>query len=147
MHDYVEYAEWGAYRKQLNRKGIRYKMIPQERNIVALSQTGGIHLPVHLRMRIRLLDDWIARIPNGKRIGGTRGFGGEWAGSRPKGNPTRYLKLLWSLSLIVNALKEDEVEFLDDTLQNVKLVGLTHDEALEYVKAHFAPAGYDTGLR
>jgi hypothetical protein len=130
---------WPACRKGYNRRGIRYKLFPQPDTFIVTSQAGTISLPVDFSTQVYTIDHWIESIPQGKAVGGTRGFGGPWAGSRPKSRePGRYTRLNMPIRDVVEMLTRDGIEYYEDSSGNVRLT-VDVDSGMVYVEGLKCP--------
>jgi hypothetical protein len=91
---YEDEGKWKTTKRRLNRKGIRHRTFPQPDGVIILvSSLDGVKLPPDREEWLEMIGEWIARIPDGKRIGGTRDFGGKrLKGLEPKGD-RRYIRL------------------------------------------------------
>lgn len=139
IHTYkwVENGRWGAERKQLSRGGYRYKMFPQPDNTkIVVSHIGDILLPVDIDTRTELIDHWIKVIPEGDRVGGTHGFGGDHAGSCPPSKAKgRYYRIKHHIEIVKGELYISGIEFREDEHGNVYITEKLEGEGIEFVIA------------
>lgn len=133
---YEGVENWKAYREMLRRREVRYKLFPQVQEWIVVSCLGGELLPNDFSTRVTIIDGWIADIPEGKKVGGTRGFGGKHKGSRPKSRePERYIRLGRPIKEIVEQLEIDKVEYYRDEIGNIILIGVDREKGREYIEA------------
>jgi hypothetical protein len=139
-YGYVAKMAWGMYRKTLSRRNLPYKKFPQPGDVfIVVSSDGSRSLPEDRRGRVALVDAWIANTPEKKYIRGNKGFGGRYAGRRPKRRePGRYLVLKAHAVEVEWALKRDEKSFTSNGEDGIDLIGMKPEKALEYVKATFS---------
>lgn len=132
-YGYTETDKWETIRQRMLREGVRYKAFPRDDDTkIVVSILGDLKMPHDWNKRVSLIDNWIAAAPIGTRITGSRGFGGKFAGARPKSKePGRYLRINVSIGEVISELDKDGIPYTDDG-ENV-LITLPNGESTEYV--------------
>lgn len=101
----VDYGDWGAYRKKLERDGIPYISFPLSAGRATACEYGTTPLPP-----IDGIVEWIVGSTPGKRISTSHKFGGDHAGARADPNPDRYAHSNKDLGTVLAEVK-DKIEF------------------------------------
>ena len=78
----IDRSEWAALKRKLQRKKKPYKSFPRpgDRILVVADIEEGDPLPTD--DLVEFLDRLIEEVPHGRRLAGSHGFGGSWAGNR-----------------------------------------------------------------
>ena len=114
-YDQVYPQRWRTFTQALRRARIRYKSFPQPHGIIIAHKNGKTPLPVDISTRTEMVDEWIKNVPEGKTIGGTRGFGGKHAGSREKSKePERYMRFDSNIQEIKDELDSKGIAYFKD---------------------------------
>jgi len=136
-YEHIKHEAWKAYRERLRWRGLRYKVFPQVDDLIVVSQLGTNPLCIDFSMQVGLIDTWIKAIPEGRRVSGTRGFGGKYAGSRPRSRePGRYIRLDKSLEDVIGLLYIGGVKYRKDGRGNVFLEEVDEGEGKELVSLY-----------
>jgi len=137
-YEWVAATEQKSYQRQLRSAKLRYKAFPLNNGTaVIVSAKGNKFLPVDQEDLVKLIDGWIASIPEGKSTSGTRKFGGRFAGAEARRKePGRFLRLKCSTQEVIATLEKDRLLYLGSSDRGVTLM-MEPGEALRYVREHF----------
>jgi hypothetical protein len=144
-YGYVAKAHWKMYQKHLYRDKVRHKTFPQPNDIIiVVSSLGNRAMPEHWEDQQKMFDEWIARIPNKKCIGGTKDFGGRYAGSKPMpkkhNEPGRYRIYVTETYLARNALEKHGGVCVGNGWGGVNILNLTPEETARVLDDNFKQA-------
>lgn len=129
---------WESYRKQLQRQKKRYKAFPQKSGIleVIADVEQGEPLAMDEDKLLDLLDDLLANKDRNKRVSGSQGFGGKYAGSRAVSEKGRYRRFGSDIQDAVDELsrvaqdKHTKAEELQSSLSTPGENGVIHLKAI-----------------
>jgi hypothetical protein len=107
FYDIVPDERWNAMREKLRYHGIKNRNFPRKGSRVVASKLGSVRLPDDLEERVELIDNWIASIPDERRIGGNGDFGGEkYKGLEPR-SEKKYIFLKWHIGDVAARAEQD----------------------------------------
>ena len=140
---------WKSYQHNLSRRDIRHKTFWRPTNCIAVvSRLGTKELSGVTVSRTELIDEWVRTMPENKRVGGTRGFGGPFAGSVPDNSSNgEWLYTTKGVAHVEYLMRRDEIPHCgDNDGGNVDFSKTKREVVLEYARETLKAKGGPVSL-